>query len=85
MIVNVEECEDEFLVLLRIKNVPTTRSQRSPCSEIEDYLCEEPVIRGQKLNIGRSRNAKVNYMDYAGLRSFFALSQLLLQSKGFSV
>ena len=50
MAVNVEECEDEFLVLRRIKNAPTTRSQRSPSSEIEDYLCEEPVIRGQKLN-----------------------------------
>ena len=50
MTVNVEECEDEFLVLRRIKNALTTRSQRSPSSEIEDYLCEEPVIRGQKLN-----------------------------------
>ena len=49
MIVNVEECEDELLVLRRMKNAPTTRSQRSPSSEIEDYLCEEPVIRGQKL------------------------------------
>ena len=48
MAVNVEECEDEFLVLRRIKNAPTTRSQRSQSSE--DYLCEEPVIRGQKLN-----------------------------------
>ena len=26
MAVNVEECEDEFLVLRRIKNAPTTRS-----------------------------------------------------------
>ena len=50
MAVNVEECEDEFLVLRRIKNALTTRCQRSPSSEIEDYLCEEPVIRGQKLN-----------------------------------
>ena len=46
----VEEYEDEFLVLRRIKNALTTRSQRSPSSEIEDYLCEEPVIRGQRLN-----------------------------------
>ena len=50
MTVNVEECEDKFLVLRRTKNAPTIRSQRSPSSEIEDYLCEEPVIRGQKLN-----------------------------------
>ena len=52
MAVNVEECEDEFLVLRSsgIKNALTTRSQRSPSSEIEDYLCEEPVILGQKLN-----------------------------------
>ena len=50
MAVHVEKCEDEFLVLRRIKKLPTTRSQRSPSSEIEDYLCEEPVIRGQKLN-----------------------------------
>ena len=75
MAINVEECEDEFLVLRRIKNAPTTRSQRSPSSEIEDYLCEEPVIRGQKLNIGRARNAKANYMDYAGLRSFLSFTK----------
>ena len=50
MAVNVEEREGECLVLRRIKNAPTTSSQRSPSSEIEDYLCKEPVIRGQKLN-----------------------------------
>ena len=77
MAVNVEECEDEFLVLRRIKNAPTTRSQRSPSLEIEDHLCEEPVIRGQKLNqnTGRSRNAKANYADYAGLRRVFCATR----------
>ena len=40
MPVNVEECQDKFLVLRRIKDALTTRSQRSPSSEIEDYLSE---------------------------------------------
>ena len=74
MAVNVEECEDEFLVLRRIKNAPTAGSQRNSSSEIEDCLCEEPVIRGQKLNpleYWKVNNAKANYADCAGLRRVF--------------
>ena len=74
MAVNVEECEDEFLVLRRIKNAPTTRSQRSPSSEIEDYLCEEPVIRGQKLNpleYWKVKECQGELRDYASLRRVF--------------
>ena len=74
MAVNVEDCEDEFLVLRRIKNSPATRSQRSPSSEIEDYLCEEPVFRGQKLNpleYWKVRECRGEHADYAGLRRVF--------------
>ena len=88
MAVNVEECEDEFLVLRRIKNAPTTRSQRSPSSEIEDYLCEEPVIRGQKLNpleYWKVKEGQGELRDYASLRRVVALRQPLLQTKGLSV
>ena len=90
MAVNVEECEDEFLVLRRIKNAPTTRSQRSPSSEIEDYLCEEPVIRGQKLNpleywkvkgcqgdlrgLGRLAKSFLRYANYCCRRKDFQYS-----------
>ena len=84
MAVKVEECEDEFLILRRIKNAPTTRSERSPSSEFEDYLCQEPVICAQKLNPLEYLNAKANHADYAGLpREFFALHQLLLSRKDF--
>ena len=84
--VNVEECEDEFLVLRRIKNAPT--SQRSPSSEIEDYLCEEPVTRGQKLNpleYWKVKECQGELRGLCRLAKFFALRQLLVQLKGFSV
>ena len=88
MAVNVEECEDEFLILRRIKNAPTARSQRSPFSETEDFLCEEPVIRGQKLNpleYWKVKECQGELRRLCRLAKFFALRQLLLQSKELSV
>ena len=82
MAVNVEECEDEFLVLRRIKNAPTTRSQRRLfVRRTRDSWTEaEParILEGQGMPRRTTRTMQA-------CKEFFVLCQLLLQSKGFSV
>ena len=49
MTVDMEQ-KDEFVILRKKKTIPAAQSQKSPSSEIEDYLCEERTMRGQKVN-----------------------------------
>ena len=59
--------EDEFAVLRKTKGAPLVQNQRSPSSEIENYMCEERVLPGHKVNPLEYWKLKESQGDLRGL------------------